>query len=133
MTLRTIDRSSADSKLARGVVVPVDGATLARPDDRLLVVPTCQEAHVVDLWDPAREELDRASSQVAVVVLRECRVVGAIELVDVTRSGVLVGKDAVDVPAQRLDPLREVGHLLRREDAVKIRVARGCRHGSRGS
>ena len=108
--------------LARRVVVPVDGATLARPNDGLVVVRAGQETHVVDLGNPSREELDRASGKVSIIVLTERRVVGAIELVDIARFGVLVGQDAVDVATLGADPIGEVGHLLRRQDAIEVRA-----------
>ena len=43
---------------------------------------------------------------------------------DVARFGVLVGQDAVDVATLGADPIGEVGHLLRRQDAVEVRAYR---------
>ena len=109
---RTTGRSSAAVDLAEREVVAVDGAALAGPRDRVVVVLSGQQAHVVHLRDATREQLDRARCDVSVVIPIEGRVVGAVQLVHVD-AVVGRGQDPVDVPSAGPNMIGEGGHLRR--------------------
>ena len=115
------------------VVVAVDRPALPGPLDRRDDRSAREQADVVDLRDAPGEQLDRASSQVSVVVLTERRVVRAVELMDVDAVPLGVGQHPVDVAAPGQHDLGQVVHLGGLEDAHRGPGSPGCRRGSRAS
>src|SRR4051812_1114699 len=69
--------------LVARVAVPVDVPADARAPEQVDVVLPREQAHVVDLRDPRREELEEAGEQVAPVVPAQRVVEGAVDLVQV--------------------------------------------------
>ena len=102
----------------------IDGAAIASSHDGIVVILAGQKADVVDLRNASREELDRPSGDVAFVVAAERRVVGAVELMHIAAVRVRSGQNAVHIPAQCLDPFRQVGHLVGGQDPVEVRTDR---------